>query len=161
MKNKILITGSSGFIGFHVASFFLKKNYTVYGIDNHNDYYDIKLKIKRCNILKKSKQFFFIKKDIQDKKLSTLLGKIKPDVIIHLAAQAGVRYSYKNPFKYIDYNITGFLNLLEAMQKNKLRNLIYASSSSIYGNVKKYPINENFKFKRIRNCYERQRNFLD
>jgi len=146
MKNKILITGSSGFIGFHVASFFLKKNYTVYGIDNHNDYYDIKLKIKRCNILKKSKQFFFIKKDIQDKKLSTLLGKIKPDVIIHLAAQAGVRYSYKNPFKYIDYNITGFLNLLEAMQKNKLRNLIYASSSSIYGNVKKYPINENFKF---------------
>ena len=111
MKNKILITGSSGFIGFHVASFFLKKNYTVYGIDNHNDYYDIKLKIKRCNILKKSKQFFFIKKDIQDKKLSTLLGKIKPDVIIHLAAQAGVRYSYKNPFKYIDYNITGFLNL--------------------------------------------------
>ncbi|WP_415272504.1 GDP-mannose 4,6-dehydratase [Candidatus Pelagibacter sp. Uisw_121] len=80
---------------------------------------------------------FFIKDDIQNKSFSSLLGKIKPDVIIHLAAQAGVRFSYKNPFKYIDYNITGFLNLLESMKKYKLNNLIYASSSSIYGNVSK------------------------
>jgi len=145
-KNKILITGSSGFIGYHVASYFLSKEYIVYGVDNHNNYYDIKLKIKRCNLLKKYKKFFFIKDDIQNKSFSSLLGKIKPDVIIHLAAQAGVRFSYKNPFKYIDYNITGFLNLLESMKKHKLKNLIYASSSSIYGNVKKYPIKENFEF---------------
>ena len=145
-KNKILITGTSGFVGFHVASYFLNKDYIVYGVDNHNNYYDIKLKIKRCNLLKKYKKFFFIKDDIQNKSFSSLLGKIKPDVIIHLAAQAGVRFSYKNPFKYIDYNITGFLNLLESMKKYKLNNLIYASSSSIYGNVKKYPIKENFEF---------------
>jgi len=145
-KNKILITGTSGFIGFHVASYFLNKDYIVYGVDNHNNYYDIKLKIKRCNLLKKYKKFFFIKDDIQNKSFSSLLGKIKPNVIIHLAAQAGVRFSYKNPFKYIDYNITGFLNLLESMKKYKLNNLIYASSSSIYGNVKKYPIKENFEF---------------
>lgn len=145
-KNKILITGTSGFIGYHVASYFLNKDYIVYGVDNHNNYYDIKLKIKRCNLLKKYKKFFFIKDDIQNKSFSSLLGKIKPDVIIHLAAQAGVRFSYKNPFKYIDYNITGFLNLLESMKKYKLNNLIYASSSSIYGNVKKYPIKENFEF---------------
>ena len=145
-KNKILITGTSGFIGYHVASYFLNKDYIVYGVDNHNNYYDIKLKIKRCNLLKKYKKFFFIKDDIQNKSFSSLLGKIKPNVIIHLAAQAGVRFSYKNPFKYIDYNITGFLNLLESMKKYKLNNLIYASSSSIYGNVKKYPIKENFEF---------------
>lgn len=145
-KNKILITGTSGFVGFHVASYFLNKDYIVYGVDNHNNYYDIKLKIKRCNLLKKYKKFFFIKDDIQNKSFSSLLGKIKPNVIIHLAAQAGVRFSYKNPFKYIDYNITGFLNLLESMKKYKLNNLIYASSSSIYGNVKKYPIKENFEF---------------
>jgi len=145
-KNKILITGTSGFIGYHVASYFLNKDYIVYGVDNHNNYYDIKLKIKRCNLLKKYKKFFFIKDDIQNKSFSSLLGKIKPNVIIHLAAQAGVRFSYNYIFSYIDYNITGFLNLLESMKKYKLNNLIYASSSSIYGNVKKYPIKENFEF---------------
>ena len=143
---KILITGTSGFIGFHVANYFLEKNYKVFGIDNHNNYYDINLKKKRCKILMNNKNFSFLNIDINSKKIIKILKNIKPILIIHLAAQAGVRYSFNDPFKYIDYNIKGFLNILESMKANKLDKLIYASSSSVYGNVKKYPVKENFNF---------------
>ena len=143
---KILITGTSGFIGFHVATVFLKKKYKVIGIDNHNNYYDVRIKINRCKILKKFKNFIFFKFDLSNKKKTfNLIKKYKPDLIIHLAAQAGVRYSLKNPYKYVSSNILGFLNVLEAMKTAKLKKLIYASSSSVYGNSKKFPLKENFK----------------
>ena len=143
---KILITGTSGFIGFHVASSFLKKKHKVIGIDNHNDYYDVKIKINRCRLLKHHKNFSFFKFDLSNKKKTfNLIKKHRPDLIIHLAAQAGVRYSLQNPYKYVDSNILGFLNILESMKFFKLSKLIYASSSSVYGNSKKFPVKESFK----------------
>ena len=142
-KNNILITGSSGFIGFHVCKYFLEKNKKIIGVDNHNSYYDVKLKKKRCNRLLKFKNFSFIKSDITKfDQINKIFSKYKPKVIIHLAAQPGVRYSFINPQAYIDINITGFLNILEAMNKNRLKKIIYASSSSVYGNCKKYPFTE-------------------
>ncbi len=143
-KSNILVTGSSGFIGFHVCKYFLKKKINVIGIDNHNNYYDNKLKLSRCKKLLVSKKFKFIKLDIgNQKKLLRIFGIYKPKVIIHLAAQPGVRYSFINPQAYIDSNITGFINILECMKKMDLKNLIYASSSSVYGNCKKFPFKEN------------------
>ena len=143
---KILITGSSGFIGFHVSEFLLKKEIKIVGIDNHNDYYDVNLKNKRLKILKKYKNFKFYKFDISKKKLiEKVFVKNKPDLVIHLAAQAGVRYSFINPFKYIDSNVTGFTNILEIMREKKIKKLIYASSSSVYGNCKKFPFKEKFE----------------
>ena len=145
-KNNILITGSSGFIGFHICSYFLKKNINVIGIDNHNSYYNKKLKIKRCNNLLKFKNFIFNKVDITElAKINKILSKYKPKMIIHLAAQPGVRYSFINPQAYVDANITGFVNILESMKKNKMDKLIYASSSSVYGNSRKFPFTENLQ----------------
>ena len=145
MKNKkIIITGSSGFIGFHVVENLLKNNYEIIGIDNHNNYYDPKIKIKRKKLLNKYKKFKFFKIDIKDKnKLLSIFKKYKPSVTINLAAQAGVRYSFKNPQKYIDSNITGFTNILEIMKFLNLKNFIYASSSSVYGDSKIFPFKEN------------------
>jgi len=144
MKNKnIIITGSSGFIGFHVCKFFLKKKYNVIGVDNHDDYYDKKIKNKRLNHLKKHNKFKFFKINILDKKIYSIFKKYKPSLVINLAAQAGVRFSFSKPEKYIDTNIKGFLNILETMKKLNIKNLIYASSSSVYGNTKKFPTSEN------------------
>lgn len=147
MKNKtILITGSSGFIGYHVAKLLLEKNYKIVGVDNHNNYYDPQIKLKRKNLLDKNHNFDFYKVDIKNKtKLLNLFKKFKPSIVINLAAQAGVRYSFENPQKYIDSNITGFTNILEIMRLLKLKNLIYASSSSVYGDSKKFPFTENLK----------------
>lgn len=143
-KNKILLTGSSGFIGFHVAENLLKNNYEIIGIDNHDGYYDPKIKIKRKKILSKYKKFKFFKIDIKDRyKLLKIFKKFRPNVTINLAAQAGVRYSFKNPQKYINSNITGFTNILEIMKLLNLKNLIYASSSSVYGDSKIFPFREN------------------
>lgn len=143
MKNKkILITGSSGFIGFHLSNFLLQKNFNIIGIDNHDDYYDIKIKNQRLKILRKNNKFIFFKLNILDKNIHNIFKKYKPDLIINLAAQAGVRFSLKNPQKYIDTNIKGFLNILEAMKSNNLKKIIYASSSSVYGNTKKFPTTE-------------------
>ena len=143
LNKKIFVTGSSGFIGFHVCKILLANNFTVIGIDNHNNYYDVKLKQKRLKILKKNKKFFFYKIDIKNKiKLNKIFIKHKPKIIIHLAAQAGVRYSFINPQEYIDSNITGFTNILQIMKANNLNNLIYASSSSVYGNCKTFPYKE-------------------
>ena len=145
LKKNILITGTSGFIGFHVAKQLLNKNYNLIGIDSHNNYYNPKLKLKRLNQLKKYKNFKFYKIDIVDKKkIFNLFKKYKPYFVINLAAQAGVRYSFLNPQKYIDSNITGFINILEAMKLYKSKKLIYASSSSVYGDCQKFPFKENY-----------------
>ena len=117
---KILVTGVAGFIGFNLANFLLKKNNYVYGIDNFDKYYSIKIKKRRVSILKKNKNFFFDKVDIVNKKkLNFYFKEKKIDIIVHLAAQAGVRYSFENPEKYIDTNIFGFLNLINAANKKK------------------------------------------
>jgi UDP-glucuronate 4-epimerase len=141
---KILITGVCGFIGFNLAHFLLKKKCKVYGIDNINDYYSTNLKIDRLKILKKYKNFFFFKTDIRKyNNLKNIFDKIKIDIVIHLAAQAGVRYSIEEPRKYIENNIDGFFNIIDLCNKNKIKKIIYASSSSVYGDNKKFPLKEN------------------
>ena len=140
---KILITGAAGFIGFNLANQLLKRNYKIYGIDNFDDYYSISLKKKRVNFLKKKKRFNFFRLDINNKKkLNTFFKNRKIDIIINLAAQAGVRYSLENPTKYIDVNILGFLNLVEQAKINKIKKFIYASSSSVYGESTNFPLKE-------------------
>ena len=137
MKTNILITGVAGFIGFSCARKFLENNYKIYGIDNLNNYYDQKLKFDRLKILKKKKNFYFKKLDLKNyKSLESYIKKYKINFIIHLAAQAGVRYSLKNPHTYIENNVTAFLNILEIMKKRKIKKIIYASSSSVYGKIK-------------------------
>ena len=129
---KILITGSAGFIGFHLSQKLLGKNQII-GIDNFNQYYDNKLKKLRNSILKKNSNYLFYKKDIENfDSLNVIFKKHKPDVVINLAAQAGVRYSLINPTSYINTNIKGFYNILECSKLFKVKHLIYASSSSVY-----------------------------
>ncbi len=136
----ILITGSAGFIGSNISLRLLSKNKEVIGIDNLNSYYDVNLKKYRLKILKKYKNFTFIKADLSKNIcLKKLLYKRKIKVICHLAAQAGVRYSITNPNIYLKYNIDGFLKILEFCRENKNTNLVYASSSSVYGANKKIP----------------------
>ena len=146
MKNKkYLITGSAGFIGFHLSKKLLTKGFIVIGIDNLNNYYDQKLKKDRNKILKKFKNYKFKKIDIRDyKKLESIFKKNLIHGVINLAAQAGVRYSLKNPRSYIENNINGFFNILELSKKYKIKKLVYASTSSIYGLQKKFPLKENF-----------------
>ena len=142
----ILITGCSGFIGFHLANNLQSKNVKIYGVDNLNDYYSKKLKKKRLSILKKNSKFKFIKLDISDYfKLEKIFIKFKIDVVVNLAAQAGVRYSLINPRDYMQSNILGFFNILELSRKYKIKKILYASSSSVYGDKKKYPVNEKEK----------------
>ncbi len=129
-----LLTGAAGFIGYHVSEKILKKKKKLIGIDNLNTYYDVNLKKERLSKLKKYKNFKFIKADISNSKLTkNIFKKYKPDVVINLAAQAGVRYSLKNPHAYINSNIKGFLNILEECKNNKVKHLVYASTSSVYG----------------------------
>jgi len=136
----ILITGAAGFIGSHIVLRMLSKNYDVIGIDNLNDYYSVNLKKYRLKKLKIFKNFTFIKTDLSKNfDLEDILKKKKLSVICHLAAQAGVRYSITNPNIYLKYNIDGFLKVLEYCRKNKNTNLVYASSSSVYGANKKVP----------------------
>ena len=139
----ILITGSCGFIGFHLSKYLLKKKINVIGVDNLNNYYDINLKKERNRILKKFKNYTFNKVDIKNKKnLKKIFKKKKIDCLINLAAQAGVRYSLINPKAYIDSNIIGFFNLMECSREFKIKKVIYASTSSVYGLQKKFPIKE-------------------
>ncbi len=141
MKNKyILITGAAGFIGFHLSKCLLEMGYYVLGIDNLNDYYDVKLKEDRLNLLKKYSEFKNYILDLSDRAgLFRVFDSNKIDTIINLAAQPGVRYSIENPQAYIDSNIQGFLNILEAARYYKPQHLIYASSSSVYGANTKIP----------------------
>ena len=138
MAEKILVTGAAGFIGFHVAMKFLKKGSCVIGVDNLNDYYDVKLKQCRLQQLEEYKDFLFFKGDIKNMDfLNSVFVKASPCYVIHLAAQAGVRYSINHPQVYIDSNIIGFFNILEACRHQKIKHLIFTSSSSVYGNQKK------------------------
>ena len=140
---KILITGSSGFIGFHLSKKLLDKGHKVYGFDSMNSYYDIRLKKARYNILRKYKNFLFTKSKLENKKsLEKVFNKFKPNIVIHLAAQAGVRYSIEKPRVYLDSNITGTYNIIEISKKLNVKHLIMASSSSVYGANKKIPFKE-------------------
>lgn len=142
MKN-ILITGSAGFIGYHLAYRLGQSNYKITGIDNLNNYYDPNLKKARLYELKNLKNFEFIKIDLLDKeKLFELFDSRKFHYVLHLAAQAGVRYSIDNPYAYIDSNLSGFINILESCRKYPVKHFIYASSSSVYGANVKQPFSE-------------------
>jgi len=146
MMKKILITGVAGFIGYHLAEKLLNNNYHIIGIDNLNDYYDPNLKKARLDNLKELSNFEFHKIDfIKNRELQPIFENNKIGQVIHLGAQAGVRYSISNPQFYIDTNITGFLNILENSKNYKVQNIIYASSSSIYGINEKMPFSENDK----------------
>ena len=143
MKTKIFITGSSGFIGFHVSKKYLDKGFKVCGFDSMNNYYDVGLKKSRLKILKNYKNFSFNKGHIENQKaLNNSINKFKPSIIIHLAAQAGVRYSIENPKVYLNSNIVGTYNVIEIAKKFKIKHLIIGSSSSVYGANKKYPFQE-------------------
>jgi UDP-glucuronate 4-epimerase len=135
-----LITGTAGFIGSSLTSKLLKLNKKVVGIDNHNNYYDPKLKNDRLSIFKNNKNYHHSRFDISNlKKLEIVFKKYKPKIVINLAAQAGVRYSIENPHSYIKSNIVGFSNILECCRHNKVKHLIYASTSSVYGANTKTP----------------------
>lgn len=146
---KVLVTGAAGFIGFHVAKGLLERGDEVVGIDNLNDYYSVALKKARVNELishRNSTNFKFEKIDLADRRaIEDLFLKEKFDKVINLAAQAGVRYSIENPHAYIDSNIVGFTNILEACRHNAVKHLVYASSSSVYGSNESMPfsINDN------------------
>lgn len=131
---KILVTGAAGFIGFHVAKYLLERGDSIVGLDNLNDYYDVSLKEARLRQLTPRERFTFLHGDLADRRtMENLFAAQGFDTVIHLAAQAGVRYSLVNPQAYIDSNITGFLNILEGCRHNGTAHLVYASSSSVYG----------------------------
>lgn len=137
---KIIITGAAGFIGYHLCNKLLQDSYDVAGIDNLNEYYDVNLKTARLNSLKQEPAFNFHKLDISNKdSILEFFNKFKPQLVIHLAAQAGVRYSIENPEAYTRSNLVGFANILEACRSNNINNLVYASSSSVYGGNTKIP----------------------
>ena len=143
MKPKIFITGSSGFIGFHVAQKFLEKGIKVHGFDSMNNYYDVSLKKSRLRILKRYKNFSFTRGNLENHKiLFRSIIKFRPKIIIHLAAQAGVRFSIKNPDNYLNSNILGTFNILKIAHNIKVKHLIIGSSSSVYGANKKIPFKE-------------------
>ena len=144
----VLITGSAGFIGFHLCKRLVKERQSFIGIDNLNNYYDVSLKEARLSELKKivgngNDKYKFFKGDLTDLNfLEDIFSKFKPKVVVNLAAQAGVRYSLKNPHSYINSNLVGFHNLLDCAQKSSIENFIYASSSSVYGGSINYPYSE-------------------
>ena len=135
----IIVTGCAGFIGFHTCLFLLKKNFIVFGIDNLNSYYDVVLKKNRLKILKGFKNFNFNKTDIENKNFFKKYSKNKIDIIINLAAQAGVRHSLKDPYSYVNSNLLGQVNMLELAKFLKVKKFIYASSSSVYGGNRVLP----------------------
>lgn len=155
-KKRVLITGTAGFIGYHLAKQLIEQNYEVIGLDNINDYYDVNLKyarLKETGISKddiewntivnstKYPNYKFVRLNLEDREeIINLCKKEKFDKVVNLAAQAGVSYSLKNPYAYIDSNIVGFINILEACRYNNIKHLIFASSSSIYGSNTKMPL---------------------
>jgi UDP-glucuronate 4-epimerase len=155
-KQKILITGTAGFIGFHLAKQLIAQNFEVIGLDNINDYYDVNLKYARLKetginrqdiewkkIVQSTKyhNYNFIRLNLGDREeIMELFKNEKFHIVVNLAAQAGVRYSIENPYAYIDSNLVGFINILEACRHNNIKHLVYASSSSVYGNNSKMPL---------------------
>ncbi len=146
--NTILVTGAAGFIGFHTCLMLLKKGEKIIGFDNLNNYYSVKLKKERLEILdglniENKNNWIFIEGNLEDRGLiENIFCEYSPNIVINLAAQAGVRYSQENPLAYINSNIIGFVNLLESCKKRKINNFIYASSSSVYGGNVKLPFSE-------------------
>lgn len=140
---KVLVTGAAGFIGMNCALRLLDRGDEVIGVDNLNEYYDVSLKQARLSVLQQCLKFQFHKIDIADRApITDLFAAEKPDRVIHLAAQAGVRYSLKNPHAYIDSNLRGFMNVLEGCRHNRIAHLVYASSSSVYGGNESMPFSE-------------------
>lgn len=140
----MLITGAAGFVGFHLSNALLDKGIEIIGLDNLNDYYDPQLKTDRLSILEKKKGFTFYKIDLKDKeKVDNLFEFERPTHVINLAAQAGVRYSIENPSAYVDSNLIGFMNILEACRHFPVEHLLYASSSSVYGGNTVAPFSTN------------------
>lgn len=136
----VLVTGAAGFIGYHLAARLIASGKRVVGFDNINDYYDVSLKHSRLKNLERYDEFAFIKGDLTDSAaLHALFKEYAPAIVINLAAQAGVRYSIEHPEAYMDSNVTGFFNILEECRHNKIEHLLFASSSSVYGNQKKTP----------------------
>ena len=144
----IFVTGVAGFIGFHLAKKLLEMGFKVIGIDNLNSYYDPLLKKERLNLLfeiskNKKLSFEFIKCSLEDRtQIENLFKKYKPEIVINLAAQAGVRYSLENPGSYIKSNLDGFFNIIDISKENQVKHFLYASSSSVYGGNEKYPYAE-------------------
>lgn len=143
-KKTILVTGAAGFIGMHLTNQLTSLGHTVLGIDNLNDYYELQLKKDRLQRLERLDNFTFVECDLIDKnKVDEVFKQYRPQYVINLAAQAGVRYSIENPYAYLDSNLTGFLNILEACRHYPVRHLLYASSSSVYGGNKVAPFSTN------------------
>ena len=140
-QSKILITGAAGFIGFHLTKFMLEQGHFVVGLDNLNSYYDPKLKEDRLDILRAYGNFVFYRADLKKKPVvDEIFAACKPEYVVNLAAQAGVRYSIENPYAYVDSNLVGFVNVLEACRNYPVKHLLYASSSSVYGGIKTVPL---------------------
>ncbi|RPG89273.1 MAG: NAD-dependent epimerase [Candidatus Puniceispirillum sp. TMED245] len=140
---KVLLTGSAGFIGMHCIERLLARGDTVVGVDNLNDYYEVSLKEARLARIASHENFSFHRVSVEDKDaMASLFAAEKPDRVIHLAAQAGVRYSLENPHAYIDANLQGFINILEGCRHNSVAHLVYASSSSVYGGNEQMPFSE-------------------
>ena len=138
--SRYLVTGAAGFIGSHLSGKLLDRGDEVIGLDNLNDYYDPTLKQARLDRLAPREGFRHVKMNLEDREdLYALFDEVNPDVVVNLAAQAGVRYSLTNPHAYIDSNIVGFMNILEACRHHETKHLVYASSSSVYGTNKKMP----------------------
>ncbi|WP_149427879.1 NAD-dependent epimerase [Exiguobacterium acetylicum] len=143
-QSTILITGAAGFIGMHLTNRLTSLGHAVLGLDNLNDYYELQLKKNRLQQLERLDNFTFIECDLIDKnKLDEIFKQYRPQYVINLAAQAGVRYSIENPYAYLDSNLTGFLNILEACRHYPVQHLLYASSSSVYGGNKVAPFSTN------------------
>ena len=139
----ILVTGAAGFIGSHVALRLLARGDTVIGLDNLNDYYDVSLKEARLARLTSQPGFRFVKLDVADREgMAAMFSQQRPQRVVHLAAQAGVRYSLQNPHAYVDSNLVGFMNILEGCRHTKAAHLVYASSSSVYGGNTRMPFSE-------------------
>ena len=149
MNKRVLVTGGAGFIGFHLCKRLIMEGETVFTLDNLNNYYDVNLKKNRIKILqsiaeKDSKNFEFLKLDItESQSLKKIFNDFKPNLVVNLAAQAGVRYSIENPSIYIQSNLVGFGNILEECKKHSIEHLVYASSSSVYGGNTQLPFKEN------------------
>ncbi|HET8702097.1 MAG TPA: NAD-dependent epimerase [Nitrococcus sp.] len=140
---KVLVTGAAGFIGYHVAKYLLDRGQSVVGLDNLNDYYDVDLKLARLARIENRDRFRFVRLDVAERDgMAALFRHERFERVIHLAAQAGVRYSIENPLAYVDSNVVGFLNVLEGCRHNAVGHLVYASTSSVYGANTQMPFTE-------------------